>query len=81
MKTSEIEQLELMAMGDVAHYLGISSPTAFRLVQKYEIPFAMTSGGRIFLKKDIVAFQLSRTERLKFRKNKVRKLTNGKSIS
>ncbi|MFY0632077.1 MAG: hypothetical protein JXR05_17085 [Flavobacteriaceae bacterium] len=65
MQNSEIKDLELMAVGDVAKYLKVSNGRFHALIKKYNIPHKDTSAGKIFLKSDIVKFQKDREVNMK----------------
>ena len=73
MKNSEIEHLELMAIGDISLHLNISKGRAHILVKNYNIPYKNTSAGKIFLKSDIIKFQKERSENMKHAKKSLRK--------
>ncbi len=70
MNSLNIQTLELWAIGDIATFLDVSKNRAHVLMKNYNIPFANTSAGKIFLKKDILSFQEARKDNMKHKKTK-----------
>ncbi len=63
-----IQELDIMGAGDVCKFLDICRSRLSFLIKKYNIPYKEVSSGKIFLKKDIIAFQEARKDKMKHKK-------------
>lgn len=65
---------DIMGMGDVVEYMGVSRQYVDRLARAEKLRCKVTSTGLIFLKKDVEAFQAARLKKLRSPKKRQRKL-------
>ncbi len=56
---------KILGYGDAYRFLGISHQRFDYLLKQNKIYFQSTSGGKVFFKEDLAAFQKSRAEKLK----------------
>lgn len=65
-----IHDLELISSAEAAKILDVSLGRLYQLVKQYDIPCKRVGWGLIFLKGDILKFQLTRKDKLKHRRKK-----------
>ncbi len=65
LKQIKIGNLDLLGVGEACALLNIQRNRLNILVKKYEIPHKELDCGKVFLKKDLDAFQKARVGRLK----------------